>query len=273
VRGTLDIRLQTNGSVFGAGALFSPVAVPGIAYSPDTDQWSVNVSGGLGWFIRDDLAVGGDLALQFATRDVDEVLLLSAAPFAKWVSRFACGRHGLFAEPSAGLLIVTFGGTDAYAQATGWAGGHLWLTGNTAIQVGPFASVLHPVSTDSSNETATLVGVRFGLSIYSRSRHVPEPPRPPPAPPRARRPDRGIDGQSCGRIHAPSAELASLHGRAAAAAAQGDCARVRSLVDQINRLDPVYNWSSIRCDARITDSCSLPGVARPQGPPQPEPAP
>ncbi len=174
--GTLELRIQT-ATQLPIGGQLAFASAPGIAYNPETEEYYVNVVGGVGYFLTPAFALGLDASF---TRFAEADTRFSVAPFLKLVSNLTRWRLGAFVELSPGVIVENIDGKGAsYLQLSVWGGAHVPLTDSAALVLGPTITGL--IRTDQPGPNDLIIGDRIGLNVYL----------PPELPPLAERPRLG----------------------------------------------------------------------------------
>lgn len=163
-RDTLEVRLQSAAkSVNATGVAFAP---PGFAYFIDSDIFTLNLIGGVGYFLTDLVSVGADTGFTVIGGDgMDTTYTFGLIPYVKVVSNMGSGGAGGFGEIGIGFDIVKFdsSGSDVLFTLGGWGGLHAFLGKTTALQLGPFARLVRNPDAETNEG---IFGLRLGLSAY-----------------------------------------------------------------------------------------------------------
>jgi hypothetical protein len=153
--GTLELRIQTMTHVVSPNG----PAVPGFWYDLDNETWSLNLTGGVGYFFTPELAIGGDVGFI----GNDDLSVITLAPFLKFVTGLEERSIGFVGEFSPGFVTVDTGDSNGLAL-TLFAGVHVPIGSSVALQGG--AQLTRVEDFDDFGDGVTIIGLRYGLSVY-----------------------------------------------------------------------------------------------------------
>jgi hypothetical protein len=156
--GTLELRIQTMTHVSSSPGT-SAWTAPGFWYDLDAESWTLNLMGGVGYFLSPQLALGGDVGFV----GNDDLSVITLAPFLKFVTGLEERAIGFVGEFSPGFVTIDTGDANGLAL-TLFAGAHIPIGSSAAFLVG--AQVTRYEDFDDFGEGITGIGLRYGLSIY-----------------------------------------------------------------------------------------------------------
>ncbi len=169
-KGSLELRLQTQQAF--VSTLFSQTFGgngSSIAYETDSKLLSVNLAGGIGYFVRNDLSIGGDLSItHIAPDEGDSASVFVFDPFVRYLLPTE-GTASFFFEASPGIGFLSGGDeSSTIFNADLFAGGHFLITPHVAFLAGGFVEYLRLLdAADGMDADTFLIGVRFGMSVYT----------------------------------------------------------------------------------------------------------